>query len=117
MAARGYAVLGRDVDFGTPKRPDFLIQTGAHEVVVEVKTFDRPTISHSAPHSGFVARDLGPVRLVADKASGKLARRPSSTRLCAVSVPGTSWANTVPWSQDGPLPVAGEPVAGTALAG
>lgn len=62
VAARGYAVLGRDVDLGTPKRPDFLIQAGAHEVVVEVKTFDPPTIPHSARHSGFVRRDLGPVR-------------------------------------------------------
>jgi cold shock protein len=31
VAARGYEVLGRDVDLGTPKRPDFLIRASAQE--------------------------------------------------------------------------------------
>ena len=62
LAAHGYQVLGRDVDLGTAKRPDFLIGAGAHEVVVEVKTFDPSPIPPASRHSGAVAVDLKPVR-------------------------------------------------------
>jgi hypothetical protein len=42
IVARGHAVLAREPDLGNGKRPDFLIQAGRDEIVVEVKTFDPP---------------------------------------------------------------------------
>lgn len=62
LAARGYEVLGRHVDLGTAKRPDFLVRAGDREVVVEIKTFDPSPIPPASRHSGFGARNLTPVR-------------------------------------------------------
>lgn len=62
VADRGYTILGRDVDLGTPKRPDFHLRHGGDEVVVEVKTFNPPRIPPRARGNGPVCRDLKPVR-------------------------------------------------------
>jgi hypothetical protein len=40
LAGRGYESLAYEPDLGTRKRPDYLIQAGGHEVVVEVESLN-----------------------------------------------------------------------------
>ena len=42
LKANGYDVLAYEPDLGTTKRPDYLVQAGGQEVVVEVESFNTP---------------------------------------------------------------------------
>lgn len=53
LKANGYDVLAYEPDLGTGKRPDYLIQAGEQEVVVEVESFNTPPMPLT-PRSGFV---------------------------------------------------------------
>lgn len=47
----GYGILAYEPDFGTPKRPDFLILADGREIVVEVESFGMPAMP-MPPRSG-----------------------------------------------------------------
>jgi hypothetical protein len=53
LQSNGHDELAYEHDFGTVKRPDFLVRAAGHEVVVEVESINTPPMPLTA-RSGFV---------------------------------------------------------------
>jgi hypothetical protein len=72
LQANGYEILAYEPDLGTSKRPDFLIRSAEQEVVVEVESFNTPSMPIT-PRNGFV--NMAPkLRAVRNKISAGAAQ-------------------------------------------